>query len=700
MGPENRQKLANTFKRPTKWKDYCLLVSPDHCNTPDSVAQRPPTVEEESSYFVEGSYTGYFRATEKNNCDLNNSTFKCTGEFIDYPCGWTSYAYAMTHHLDIALEGSGDEPVIHGYSYREMGQIWAAANATRSHVMMQSWKPDTLYQSWVGTEAAWVRVDLPMPTLECLENRPPRELRCDPEADPTERFGSPLGTCDYHTSLLERMVVKKLHTETFDPSISPEKRSPGYDLIRSFTINELQMGQIMDYWTKMEDPREATCQWVVDNFDTLVTTVPLTYPRTIKATNDHLEGPLFYSSLTLAILAIVMVVMAAVVTYWKRGTKAIQFAQIEFLWIILTGLLMVSIGSMIMVLPVHSDGMCVATVWLVVLGYTFELIPLLVKVSALNKLMRAAKKMKRVKLERSWLFGAVFAIAFAMVVFLVVWTAVDPVQRLIAHELTTEETEAGETIVAARYYCASESDGWRYTWVAVNMAMLICATVLAVQTRNVRDEVNESLTMSLMIYAHFLFMVLRMVLVAIESIADIWQLPLYRSIVFSLDAMFSCGVYFLPKFFPRNQGGREVLRSTFRSSAVNSQFRDSVMTAPYGLSSQVRDSVIPGDPPKSLMDSSANSTSHRRLSLLENQKSTLDSSANATSCRRLSLLEKQEKSFASVGSTAPMPNVDYSPDASKELENLVRAESPRTSSDSPSAAMNQSRVVFDDEVST
>jgi hypothetical protein len=124
QGSEHRRKLAEAFLRPTSWKDYCDTVSPNHCQTPDAVATHAPDSEsEESRYFVEGFYTGHFRATEQNDCDKHPTN--CTGHIVDYPCGWGSYAQQITHHLDIALESNGPEP--NGYSYSQMTEVWAAA---------------------------------------------------------------------------------------------------------------------------------------------------------------------------------------------------------------------------------------------------------------------------------------------------------------------------------------------------------------------------------------------------------------------------------------------------------------------------------------------------------------------------------------------------------------------------------------------
>jgi len=83
-GPENRQKLAETFNPPTRWKHYCEEVSPTKCQEPDAVAQRAPQDEsEERAFFVEGLFTGHFRSTERQDCEAYPEV--CTGEIINAP---------------------------------------------------------------------------------------------------------------------------------------------------------------------------------------------------------------------------------------------------------------------------------------------------------------------------------------------------------------------------------------------------------------------------------------------------------------------------------------------------------------------------------------------------------------------------------------------------------------------------------------
>lgn len=80
VGEENRQKLAELFKRPTTWKDYCDLVSTSNCSIPDEIALRYPDEEESIKMFSNGLYTGHFRYTEANNC--TKWPTNCTGKKV------------------------------------------------------------------------------------------------------------------------------------------------------------------------------------------------------------------------------------------------------------------------------------------------------------------------------------------------------------------------------------------------------------------------------------------------------------------------------------------------------------------------------------------------------------------------------------------------------------------------------------------
>ena len=82
-GEHNREILADTFKRPTTWGDYCDEVSNSSCTEPDEFATRPPASSDEAQMYHHGwdTFKGYFRKTEENNCEDFPDT--CTGHFAE-----------------------------------------------------------------------------------------------------------------------------------------------------------------------------------------------------------------------------------------------------------------------------------------------------------------------------------------------------------------------------------------------------------------------------------------------------------------------------------------------------------------------------------------------------------------------------------------------------------------------------------------
>jgi hypothetical protein len=336
----------------------------------------------------------------------------------------------QTYHLNIALSSDGKEPGSNGYPYSQLAEIWAAANATKSNVVMHWWTPEAIVQTYANTDAEFLRVALPPASQDCIESRIAVEDRCS--SDPLVQVGKAEGACDEAPHALQKVISTGLYQSIHDPFIPEAKRSPAYESIALFQVNSYQIGRFFDYWLSREtdkwnfDARDATCQWVIENLEYLQDFVPETHPRILQ--EEEREGALFYASISFAGVSLSMTAYSIIITYQFRKYQALRYAQFEFLIILLVGLLMVSVGSMISIFP-PTDGLCVSFIWLINLGYTLELVPLIVKVAALNRLMSAARHARRVELSRKSLFGCVILLSAVIVIFLSLWTGLDPICR-------------------------------------------------------------------------------------------------------------------------------------------------------------------------------------------------------------------------------------------------------------------------------
>lgn len=182
------------------------------------------------------------------------------------------------------------------------------------------------------------------------------------------------------------------------------------------------------------------------------------------------------------------------------------------------------------------------------LGYTLELVPLLVKAAAINRLLAATKKMKRVRISVRSLYFTVASLFSVVVIFMLVWTIVDKPERSEGRYLT-DDSEIVKTV-----YCSSEKSAWSLVVLSWNGLLIVCATVLAFQSRTIKQEFNDSQSLGTMIYSHFVFGVLRAIVFNLEGTNDEGYptiepstIAASSSLLLSFDVITAVTIYILPK---------------------------------------------------------------------------------------------------------------------------------------------------------
>ena len=345
QGEENRHKLAETFKRPTTWYEYCEEVSPDNCTTPDEVAVGYPDDSQTGSYYAGDSYTGYFRMLPENNCTEFPDT--CTGYFIGPLCTWSTNVDAQIRWNNIVgLKLDGPNAPNGGYTYGEELQIWRAANRTRSDVIMWWWQPEPLVEELSFSTWNFQEIILPTVTNKCFKSRVSVDDRCS--EDITVRQGDPMGGCDEEAHSLQKIVSSVLSKQTRK---KPETlRSPGYPFVKALKITDLEIQSILNDWIAMgvdkygNDARETVCSWVVDNLETLVNFIPPGHPRDIVRTGSFDTGYIYFA-MAIAVLSLLVLIFITGVVHHYRKVKVFIYAQEIFVKIILLGFLFEIIGG-------------------------------------------------------------------------------------------------------------------------------------------------------------------------------------------------------------------------------------------------------------------------------------------------------------------------------------------------------------------
>jgi hypothetical protein len=558
-GEEHRHKLADTFRRPTTWLEYCQEVSPTKCGDGDDpiAAFFPSTPEQEQHYHHPQFFPGYFRLLPENNCTLHPDN--CTGYIVGPSCTWSTNVDAQLYWNNITLKPDGPVGPNGGYEYPSMVEIWRAANATNSSIIMWWWKPEALVEEFFDSSCSFQQVLLPDATETCSRNRVDTEARCS--EDIWERRGDSRGACDQEFHSLLKVVSSRFRQQA--QSEPQDTKSPGYDLIKNLKLTDLELNEMLRRWVDIRvdpygnDAREAVCSWVVENYEGLLEILPPGYPKYIASANPYAEGYMI-AALVLGVLTSLFVLAIAAASYRYRRRRVFVYAQAHVIMAILMGFFFISIGAILLAVK-PTSAICIAQVWFVNFGYGVHLIPLLVKIAAINRIMSSAKKMKRVMISKMQLVKIMGGLLFLVILFLIIWSAVDPVQ-VVEHRSVTNETSA---VIEECVTCSSQQPFWIYMALGFQGLLLVMASVLAFQSRDTIPEFDESRSLGTMIYSHALFMALRCIVVFFQGreILEPGVSSAVRSYLLSLDTITAMCIYLVPKVFEARSSQERVYRS-------------------------------------------------------------------------------------------------------------------------------------------
>ena len=646
-GEENRQLLAEVFKFPTTWHDYCTQVSTTNCSIPDNVATRFPNKNEEENvdeldmYFHEDDYTGYFRYTDANNCTLNPTT--CIGHVLQTPCTYTSRLEQQLYWNNIVgLLDMKKGIEVTPYSYSQMMQVMYAAQKTRSHIIGIWWQLDTLAEEFVSTDFELQYILFPSPSRTCQQHRVSVEDKCNAK-NFTARIGTKEGACGDDILPLQRLFSTSIREVTY--RVSDVDQSPALEFLKNFHLENLDLKRIMELWLHPNrnedgtvnigdgvifddggdgtlfndgsgnsttsprstnivsdkygnDARTAICTWVASNLERIYDSIPPGYPRRVVE-NSNYQASYLYAAQTYAAIVGVLAALSLFFCWKYRLTKTMVFAQPGFLYLILIGFIMISIGGGILYPVYPSELRCTFSAWLLTLGYTIELVPVLVKTSAINLLIRSSRKQKRVNISRRVMLLKVFVVSVIVALYMVAWTLLDPPKE--TETRTLSETHADLIFHDVR--CSSQSEIWRHVAFAWLALLLMMSALLAYQSRDVMEQLNESKSLAVMVYSHFLFVIFRSVCTAlyITNTYSYAQIAAVFSVIFSTDALLAMAIYVWPKIYLARKDPDDFRLGMMkgRASGVNrnssiaqSRRTDSLVSSDGGVGSHCRLNIL------------------------------------------------------------------------------------------------------------
>lgn len=165
-------------------------------------------------------------------------------------------------------------------------------------------------------------------------------------------------------------------------------------------------------------------------------------------------------------------------------------------------------------------------------------------------------------MDKTRLYMVVGVCLCLAVVYLVLRAALDPITGKTRLDLTTKTNQMGQTICEQSLYCDSDSGVWKFLELAWFAVLLLVASVLAFQSLDVRQEFNETYTLVFMIYSRFVFAVLQLMTLFLQSSLSPQILFGFRTLIRGVDTTVSLIVYFLPKLYQAVKGGSTPSRNT------------------------------------------------------------------------------------------------------------------------------------------
>ena len=171
----------------------------------------------------------------------------------------------------------------------------------------------------------------------------------------------------------------------------------------------------------------------------------------------------------------------------------------------------------------------------------------LVKMSTINRIMQKSKRCKRIQVSRKAMFSSLGALVAIDQIYLIVWTVVSP-PKATEHLVLVDEFE---NTVESRLMCQSDPSLWYYGMEAWHFLLLLVASVLAFQSRDIVPAFNESRSIGIMVYSFFLFMILRLIVFGLGDRGMINPSVMGASLclLYVVDTLFATVIYIVPKCF-------------------------------------------------------------------------------------------------------------------------------------------------------
>lgn len=148
------------------------------------------------------------------------------------------------------------------------------------------------------------------------------------------------------------------------------------------------------------------------------------------------------------------------------------------------------------------------------LGYTLAIVPILIKVSVINKLAKVGMGCKRVEIDPNRFKNILTVTVSILFFFLVLWTSIDIPRKTEQYAMSKQNIADFNVSIG----CESRRVEWKIVAYGWEFLLLLSATIITFQSRDVIQQLNESHSLTLMVYSHFMFVIVSVLTMVMDMV--------------------------------------------------------------------------------------------------------------------------------------------------------------------------------------
>eukprot|EP00578_Thalassiosira_sp_NH16_P004470 CAMPEP_0181138052 /NCGR_PEP_ID=MMETSP1071-20121207/34035_1 /TAXON_ID=35127 /ORGANISM="Thalassiosira sp., Strain NH16" /LENGTH=487 /DNA_ID=CAMNT_0023224851 /DNA_START=1 /DNA_END=1465 /DNA_ORIENTATION=+ len=324
-----------------------------------------------------------------------------------------------------------------------------------------------------------------------------------------------------------------------------------------FQMGEMSMDILLKIVRNEEEMKKFTAQ--------LIVRFPLQLPE--LHVNENYIGGLAILGYALFGVIVVASLCLMIMTYMNRKKRVIKASQPFFLQMIIVGVLIFASAIIPLAFDTGhysqevSDAACMATPWLLTIGFTTVFSALFAKTWRINKILHNPNAFRHIKVSEKDVMKPYLIMMAMNIIVLTSWTAISP---LTYQRMDSPGTDDWNRVISVYGVCTTTSATrgakaffpYLIALLVINLGLLVIANLQSYQARTIQTEYNESKYITIIMAS-----MLQAVALGVPCICLLWNIPRAYYIVLVMVIFCICsvvlGFMFVPKILHARDWKRE-----------------------------------------------------------------------------------------------------------------------------------------------